>query len=69
MDLEQYFNIECLRGMSQFELNKFKKDFPTLYSCIISSMGVAFAEGLRIGKQGENLIDKRVLNNRILGSN
>ena len=58
MTLEKIFENVCKEGMVQFDLANFKKTHPKLYSCIISSIGISFAEGLKQGRRDGNMISK-----------
>ena len=58
MILEKIFENVCKEGMVQFDLKDFKRTYPKLYSCIISSMGISFAEGLKQGRKDGNMISK-----------
>lgn len=58
MTLEKIFENVCREGMVKFDIKDFKKTHPKLYSCIISSIGISFAEGLKQGKRDGNMISK-----------
>lgn len=64
MIIEKIFENVCKEGMVKFDLEDFKKTRPKLYSCIVSSIGISFAEGLKQGRREGNMISKKSILNQ-----
>ena len=67
--LENIFKAQCIMGMREFDLEKFKSDFPSLYACVIASLGVAYATALKETKSGVNMIDPMEIKERFKNLN
>jgi len=65
INFDNVLNAYCKQNMVEFDLTKFKKDYPKLYASIVGSMMESFSMGINKSKTENVMIGKKAIEKRL----